>query len=315
MKGSAAVSRVKVSADGHGVVSHAGAGMLREVADLAARSAQVTAALADTYGGPWTHVPGAVFADLVAAVADGADCVDGVARLWGDRVHAFGGGRLDGHAVAVGLMKPSTPPICRGFGPPEPMPGARARAAGAAPHHEGGGWTGNGLDATITIDDSDNKENAAATWKKTFGFHPLLVFFWTAPTSPPGKRWPGCCERATPAVTPPPTTSACWIRQWRRCRRPTGPTPITPTPHRCRSARFRRRATYGFAGRPAGNRGWGSLCGHRCGGAPGRRTMLNNTPTVRYPAITADGGIRDGAWVAEATDLVGLWRPGRPAPG
>lgn len=32
-----------------------------------------------------------MFADLVAAVADGADCVDGVGQLWGDRKHAFGG--------------------------------------------------------------------------------------------------------------------------------------------------------------------------------------------------------------------------------
>jgi hypothetical protein len=48
VKGSAAVSRVKVSADGHGVVSHAGVGMLRELADLTGLSAQVTAALADT---------------------------------------------------------------------------------------------------------------------------------------------------------------------------------------------------------------------------------------------------------------------------
>jgi hypothetical protein len=49
VKGSAAVGRVKVSADGDGVVSHAGAGMLREVADLSGLSSQVTAALADTY--------------------------------------------------------------------------------------------------------------------------------------------------------------------------------------------------------------------------------------------------------------------------
>ena len=34
MKSSAAVLRVKVSADGRGVVSHAGVGMLREVAEL-----------------------------------------------------------------------------------------------------------------------------------------------------------------------------------------------------------------------------------------------------------------------------------------
>jgi hypothetical protein len=67
---------VKVSADGHGVVSHAGVGMLRELADLTGLSAQVTSALADTYRGPWTYDPGAVFADLAAAVADGADCID-----------------------------------------------------------------------------------------------------------------------------------------------------------------------------------------------------------------------------------------------
>jgi hypothetical protein len=58
VKGSAAVSRVKVSADGRGVVSHAGMGMLREVAELTGLSSQVTAALADTYQGPWMHAPG-----------------------------------------------------------------------------------------------------------------------------------------------------------------------------------------------------------------------------------------------------------------
>ncbi len=90
MNGSAAVSRMKVSADGHGVVSHAGVGMLRELADLTGLSAQVTAVLTDTYRGPWIYAPGDVFADLAAAVADGADCVDGVGQACGDREHAFG---------------------------------------------------------------------------------------------------------------------------------------------------------------------------------------------------------------------------------
>jgi len=53
VKNIAAVARVKVSADGHGVVSHAGMGMVREVANLTGLSAQVIAALADTYRGPW----------------------------------------------------------------------------------------------------------------------------------------------------------------------------------------------------------------------------------------------------------------------
>ncbi|MFN8068723.1 MAG: transposase [Mycolicibacterium insubricum] len=90
MKNIAVAPRVKVSADGHGVVSHAGMGMLREVADLTGLSAQVTAVLADTYKGPWVYAPGEVFADLAAAVADGADCIDGVGQLCGDREHVFG---------------------------------------------------------------------------------------------------------------------------------------------------------------------------------------------------------------------------------
>ena len=89
MKGIAVAPRVKVSADGHGVVSHAGMAMVRELADLAGLSAQVTAALADTYRGPWVHAPGVVFADLAAAVADGTDCIDGVGQLCGDRGHVF----------------------------------------------------------------------------------------------------------------------------------------------------------------------------------------------------------------------------------
>lgn len=42
MKSIAAVSRVKVSADGHGVVLHAGVGMLRECAERTGLSAKVT---------------------------------------------------------------------------------------------------------------------------------------------------------------------------------------------------------------------------------------------------------------------------------
>jgi hypothetical protein len=44
VKGSAAVSRVKVWEDGQGVVPYAGVCMLREVADLTGLSSQVTAA-------------------------------------------------------------------------------------------------------------------------------------------------------------------------------------------------------------------------------------------------------------------------------
>ena len=173
MNNSAAVAQVKVSADGHGVVSHAGVGILREVAGLTGLSAQVTAALADTYRGPWTYAPGAVFADLAAAVAGGADCIDGVGQRCGDREHVFGAA-----ASTTTMWRLVDARIDA-----KHLPGIRAAraharekawAAGAAPAP--GEWLHLDIDATITIDHSDNKEQAAATWKKTWGHHSLLAF-------------------------------------------------------------------------------------------------------------------------------------------
>ncbi|VBA60736.1 hypothetical protein LAUMK191_05659 [Mycobacterium attenuatum] len=149
MRSSAAVSRVKVSAGGRGVVSHAGMGLLRESADLAGLSAQLTAVLADTYKGPWLHAPGAVLPDLAAAVADGADCIDGVGRLRGDRTHVFGADGLDDHRPLRPRLprsrgrgpstspragtRPSIPPgeSVRGRDHHVPLPGAARRG----PHH------------------------------------------------------------------------------------------------------------------------------------------------------------------------------------
>ncbi|HUH70518.1 MAG TPA: transposase [Mycobacterium sp.] len=162
---------MKVSADGYGVVSHAGVGMVREVADLTGLSTEVTAALADTYQGPWIHAPGDVFADLAAAVADGADCVDGVGQLWADRSHVRVS-RLDDHAVAVcrGAHRRRSPFANPGGASTCPRAGVGRRGG---PDHDG--WLHLDVDAIITIDHS-TRRNAAATWKHTFGCHPLLVF-------------------------------------------------------------------------------------------------------------------------------------------
>jgi hypothetical protein len=55
-------------------------GMLRELAQVTGLSTQARAALADTYRGHWIYEPGAVFADLVAAVADRATVSTGSER-------------------------------------------------------------------------------------------------------------------------------------------------------------------------------------------------------------------------------------------
>ncbi len=57
--------------------------------------------------------------------------------------------------------------------------------------------------------------------------------FWIARRSPAGRPWPGCCAPATPAPTPPVTTSSSWNRHWPLCPRRGGPTPTIPaTPTR-----------------------------------------------------------------------------------
>lgn len=163
---------MKVTADGKGVVSHAGVGLLRDVAELTGLSEQVSGALADTYKGPWLHDPGRVFTDLAAAVADGADCVSGIGHLV-DQQAQHGpvasvtttwrmlDERVD--AAHLELVKKA-----------RAAARVKAWAAGAAPAP--GQTLTMDVDATICIDHSDGKENSAATWKRTYGFHPLLVF-------------------------------------------------------------------------------------------------------------------------------------------
>jgi len=317
---SAAVCRVKVSADGCGVVSHAGVGLLREVADLTGLSSQVTAALADTYRGPWTYAPGEVFADLAAAVADGADCVDGVGQLWGDREHVFGpvastttlwrlvDERIDADRLAA-------------------IRAARAHAreqawaAGAAPDHDG--WLHLDVDATITIDHSDNKENAAATWKHTFGMHPLLVFLDRRDIAA-GEALAGLLRPGNAGSN----TAADHIRVLGAALESLPlsyrPGPDNPDGPKVLIRSDSAGATHGFAA-ACRKEHVGFSFGCTINAAIRDATEVLNSAAAWYPAIDTDGGIRDGAWVAEATDLVDLaaWPKGtrlilrkeRPHPG
>jgi hypothetical protein len=320
MKSSAAVSRVKVSSDGRGVVSHAGAGMLREVADLTGLSSQVTAALADTYQGPWIHAPGDVFADLAAAVADGADCVDGVGQLWGDREHVFGE-----VASTTTLWRLVDERIDAIHLPRIRAARAHARqqawAAGAAPDRDG--WLYLDVDATITVDHSDNKENAAATWKKTFGFHPLLVFL-DRPDIAAGEALAGLLRKGNAGSN---TTAdhisvlgqalASLPAQYR-------PGPDNPDAPKVLIRSDSAGATYGFAA-ACRTSGVGFSLGAVIDAPIHDTVEVLNTADGWYPAIDSGGATRDGAWVAEATALVDLskWPTGtrlilrkeRPHPG
>jgi hypothetical protein len=161
---------VKVSDDGCGVVSHAGLVLLRELAEDAGLVDAVTDALADTYGADWVHAPGRVFADLAAVVADGGDCVSGIGVL-ADREQLFGS--VPSVSTAWRLVQRIDARHLVQLAAARAIARRRVWAAGAAPDPDS--ELRLDVDATITIAHSE-KENAAGTWKKTYGFHPLLAF-------------------------------------------------------------------------------------------------------------------------------------------
>lgn len=163
-------ARVKVSADGRGVVSHAGSALLRELATETGLAGAVTGALIDTYRGFPVHMPGQVFADLAVVIADGAEAVTGIGVLR-DRPALFG--PVASMPTAWRLLDRIDEAHLPGVRAARAAARERAWQAGAAP--EPGCELRIDFDATISIAFSE-KENAAATWKKTFGFHPLLTF-------------------------------------------------------------------------------------------------------------------------------------------
>jgi Transposase DDE domain group 1 len=320
VNGIAARPRVKVSADGRGVVSHAGVGMLRELADLTGLSSQVTAVLADTYKGPWVHAPGDAFADLAAAVADGADCVDGVNQLLGDREQVFG---AVGSTTTLWRLVDERIDVAHLPGVRAARAHARAAAwtAGAAPDHDG--WLHLDVDATICVDHSDNKENAAATWKKTFGFHPLLVFL-DRPDIAAGEALAGLLRAGNAGSN----TSADHITVLDQALHAL-PVAYRPGPNNPDGPQVLIRsdsagATYGFAA-ACRTAHVGFSLGAVITAAVREAVEVLTATNSWYPAIATGGDIREGAWVAEATDLVDLsaWPAGtrlilrkeRPHPG
>jgi hypothetical protein len=320
VKGSKRVRRVVVSADGLGVVSHAGVGLLREMAEYTGLVDGVSGALVDTYKGVPVHAPGRVFTDLAVAVADGADAISGISVLT-DREELFGPvaslpttwrvlDRIDeDHLDAVRAARGS----------------ARDAAweAGAGPDLDRELCLD--FDATITIAHSE-KENAAATWKRTFGFHPLLCFL-DRPDVSAGEALAGLLRAGNAGSN----TAADHIRVLdlalvalpERARPRPGDPAGTWTGPRVLARSDSAGATHAFAAACV-ERGVGFSFGFPVDARI--QDIVDLIPQdCWHPAIQTDGEFREGAWVAEATGLIDLssWPEGsrlilrkeRPHPG
>jgi len=158
---------VEVRADGEGLVSHAGAFLLVELADRLGLTAALSEAMAPTRERRSAHDPGVVVRDLAVAVADGGDCLSDLGVLRGQEV-LFG--RVASESTAHRVIK-SIDAVAG-----EAIRAARAKALKLA-------WDAGARPETITLDIDaslltahSEKEGAAGTYKGGFGFHPLLCY-------------------------------------------------------------------------------------------------------------------------------------------
>ena len=316
MKSSGSFRRLKVSADGSGVVSHAGLGMLRELAEHTGLVAALDDALTDTYRGAWVHSPGQVLTDLAVAVADGADAITGIGAL-GDRQGVFG---------PVASMPTAWRVLDRVDADHLPAVRAARAAARQAAWAAGAGPDLDqelciDLDATITVAHSE-KENAAATWKRTFGFHPLLAFL-DRPDIAGGEALGGLLRHGNAGSN----TAADHIQvlDMALASLPAHARPIPGDPGgpRVLARSDSAGATRAFAA-ACRERGVGFSFGFPVDFRI--KKFVDGIPEQCWsPAIDTDSGIRNGAWVAEVTANIDLsaWPDGsrlilrkeRPHPG
>ena len=73
VKATAGVGTVEVSADGEGLVSHAGVALVVELADLVGLTGALSDALAGMRERRCAHDPGRVLRDVAVMLADGGD--------------------------------------------------------------------------------------------------------------------------------------------------------------------------------------------------------------------------------------------------
>jgi Transposase DDE domain group 1 len=163
----ARLQTVEVTADGEGLVSHAGVVLLVELADRLGVTAALSRALAGTRERRSAHDPGRVLRDVAVMLADGGDCVtdmdacQGQERLFGARAS-----ETTTHRVLKSIDEQLL----------DRIRAARAKARSLV-------WDAGARPDTITLNIEaalvtahSDKELAAGNYKHGYGFHPLNCY-------------------------------------------------------------------------------------------------------------------------------------------
>ena len=312
------VPAFEVTADAHGICSHAGVVLLAELADRLGLTSELgrraNLGLARP-GGGHAHDRGAVLRDLVVMLADGGDCLRDLAGLR-DQAGLFG--RVCSTPTAWRVVQQVA-------ADPRGVAGLWSRWRGSASGR--GRWArrrGAADASTLTPPclTPTPTSRARRARSSTASGSTRCWPGWTAATAP-ARPWRGSCGRATPAPTPPQTTSIVLAMALLALPK-RGPDQSDPGPrrHRRRHPRVRRRhrppQAAVFVGFPLEPDVKAAILAVPSAG-PRRRRRLG-------PGPGPHGRRRPGAWVCElsALDLAGQgWPAGtraicrreRPHPG
>jgi Transposase DDE domain group 1 len=160
---------VEVSADGAGLVSHAGSALLAQVADKVGLTAALSRRLAGVKQRRRGHDPGRVIRDLAVMLADGGECVSDLGAVR-EQDALFGAVASDSTAFRMVDRIASEPGMLDAVR----VAHARARARF---------WELDGAPERLTLDVDatlitahSEKEQAAGNYKGGYGFHPLQVY-------------------------------------------------------------------------------------------------------------------------------------------
>lgn len=309
------VRRARVTTDGRSLVSHAGTALLAELADRTGLTAGMSKAMADC-GISWhTHDPGVVLTHLAVAIADGADCLSDLAVL---RNQAELFGPVASNPTAWRALRRTTSVELRAI--PEAVAAARAVAWRERPAGE---ELVIDVDGTLVTSHCDNKQDAAPTYKRGFGFHPLGA--WCDTTAEPlaATLRPGNAgsNDATDHLFLLDAAIAALPERYRAGHEPGDDPSLVAHPILVRADSAG--ATHGFVdGLSESNIAYS--IGHPVDRAV-REALLLVQEEDWEQAVERDGSVRKGAWVAELTELMDLaaWGEGcrlicrreRPHPG
>ena len=276
--------RLKVSSDGRGVVGHAGARLLSDLADQLGLTAGLSAAMAPTKQRRRGHDRGRVLADLAVMIADGGTAISDLVVLR-DQPSLFG--EVASTPTAWRTLEAVDGDALARIAVARAAARARVWAAGADPR-----FYVIDFDATLITSHSD-KTGAAKTYKRGFGFHPLLAFLDATGEALAGVLRPGNAGSNTAADHI--TVLAMALTQL----------PVDPTTVEVIARADSAGLTHGFINAcvTAGVR---FSVGHDLT-EPVRAACLAIPKRAWQPAVIADGSdYRDGAEIAEITTMVNL---------